>query len=93
MQTRYPIIIHQVGKQKAMNLNRHIWEGWTAQDFIDELEPEFNRIMDNAHAFQTSFMSNDELKAWCKDNQPYYKKHIPEVYGYFKNRMKQFNHV
>jgi hypothetical protein len=20
-------------------LNKHIWEGWTVQDFIDELEP------------------------------------------------------
>jgi len=25
----------------------------------------------------------EEVKAWCKDNQPYYKKHIPEVSKHF----------
>ena len=25
----------------------------------------------------------EEIKQWCKDNQPYYKKHIPEVVEYF----------
>lgn len=75
-----------------MNLDRHIWEGWTAQDFIDELQWLFDRIM-SGESHIKPFSTNDELKAWCKDNQPYYKKHIPEVYGYFKNRMKQFNYI
>ena len=75
-----------------MNLNRHIWEGWTAQNFINELKPSFDMIMSGG-SWQKPFKTQDELKAWCKDNQPGYKKHIPEVYGYFKNQMKQFNHV
>ena len=25
----------------------------------------------------------NEIKKWCKSEQPYYKKHIPEVYKYF----------
>jgi hypothetical protein len=29
-------------------------------------------------------MNNAELKEWVKSNQPYYKKHIPEVYMHFK---------
>jgi hypothetical protein len=66
-----------------MNLNKHIWEGWTAQDFINELEPTFNMIMNN-NSWQKPFKTSDELKSWCKDNQPYYKKHIPEVFNYFK---------
>jgi hypothetical protein len=70
-----------------MNLNKHIWEGWTVQDFIDELEPSFNMIMDR-HSWQKPFESKEELKQWVKDNQPYYKKHIPEVYNYFKNKTK-----
>lgn len=74
-----------------MNLDRHIWEGWTVQSFIDELEPEFNRIMDNAHPFQTSFMSKEEIKKWCMDNQPYYKKYIPEVVSYFTEKQKQLS--
>ena len=26
--------------------NKHIWEGWLVQDFINELEPTFNMIME-----------------------------------------------
>ena len=27
-----------------MNLQKHIWEGWTVQDFIDDLDPILARI-------------------------------------------------
>lgn len=66
---------------------KHIWEGWTVQDFINELEPQFNIIMSGG-SWQNPFESKDELKDWCKDNQPYYKKHIPEVYNYFLKKCK-----
>ncbi len=72
-----------------MNLQRHVWEGWTVQDFIDELEPMFNIIMSNT-SWQKPFTDDEELKCWCKENQPYYKKHIPEVYKYFKNLMDKY---
>jgi hypothetical protein len=68
-----------------MNLTKHIWEGWLVQDFIDELEPRFNQIM-NGQSWEKPFGSKEELRDWCKDNQPYYKKHIPEVYQYFLNK-------
>ena len=55
-----------------MNLNKHIWEGWTVRDFINELEPAFNMIMNN-QSWQKLFQSDKELKQWCMDNQPYYK--------------------
>ena len=71
-----------------MNLDRHVWEGWTVQSFIDELEPSFNQIMEG-NSWQKPFTSKDELKKWCMDNQPYYKKHIPEVVNYFNNKTKQ----
>jgi hypothetical protein len=54
--------------------DRHIWEGWTVQDFIDELEVTFK-----FHSFKTK----EELKKWCMDEQPYYKKHIPAVFNHF----------
>ncbi|MBN1117788.1 MAG: hypothetical protein JXA77_11320 [Bacteroidales bacterium] len=57
-----------------MSLTRHIWEGWTVQDFINELELPFS---------YKTFKTRDEVKKWCKENQPYYKKHIPEVASYF----------
>ncbi len=60
-----------------MNYNKHIWEGWTIQDFINELDFVFE--------YQT-FETKEELKKWCKSEQPYYKKHIPEVYKYFLNK-------
>lgn len=69
-----------------MNLERHIWEGWTVQDFINELEPSFNQIM-SGQSWQKQFESDEELKEWCMSNQPYYKKHIPEVFKYFKNKL------
>jgi hypothetical protein len=68
-----------------MNLQKHIWEGWLVQDFINELEPSFNMIMDG-NSWQKAFKDKQELKDWCKGNQPYYKKHIPEVYKYFLNK-------
>jgi hypothetical protein len=65
------------------NFNKHIWEGWTVGDFINELEPLFDMIMGNG-SWQKPFTDKAQLKEWCKDNQPYYKKHIPDVYNYFK---------
>ena len=44
--------------------NRHIWEGWTVQDFINDLEPTFNMINDN-RSWQKRFTSRDEVKKWC----------------------------
>jgi hypothetical protein len=62
--------------------NKHIWEGWTVQCFIDELEFSFDMIMKDQHPFTTK----QEVKEWCMDNQPYYKKYIPEVVKYFTTK-------
>ena len=29
------------------------------------------------------FKTKEEVKKWCMQNQPYYKKYIPEVVNYF----------
>ena len=72
----------------SVNLNKHIWEGWTVGDFINELEPMFDIIQSNVREFgKSAFDTKEDLKNWCKDNQPYYKKHIPEVFNYFKNKL------
>lgn len=68
-----------------MNTNRHIWEGWTVQSFIDALEPQFDMIQ-NGQSWYKPFTDAQELKGWCMSNQPYYKKYIPEVYQYFKEK-------
>ena len=69
----------------AVNLDKHVWEGWTVGAFVEELEPQFNMIM-NGQSFIDPFKSKDELKKWCMDNQPYYKKHIPDVVNYFASK-------
>ena len=57
-----------------MENNKHIWEGWTVQDFIDELEITF--------PYQ-KFETKDQIKQLCKSEQTYYKKHIPAVTNHF----------
>lgn len=68
-----------------MNLDRYIWEGWTVQNFIDALEPQADMIM-SGRSWRKPLKSKDELKRWCMDNQPYYKKYIPEVVSYFAHK-------
>jgi hypothetical protein len=71
-----------------MNLQRNVYEGWTPQMFIDELEVLFNMIQNN-QSWMPKFTKDDtkRLKQWCIDTQPYYKKHVPEVFNYFKQRL------
>ena len=71
------------------NPNKHIWEGWTVQNFIDELEPIFDLII--ADLAMTRLKSENDVKVWCQDTQPYYKKHIPEVYDYFSRKFKAYH--
>jgi len=67
--------IHYLKPLETMNRDKHIWEGWTVGDFIDDIEPIFDRC--------APFMDKQSLKRWVAQEQPYYKKHIPEVYKYF----------
>lgn len=67
------------------NLNRNVWEGWTPQDFINDLMPSFDMIM-SGQSWKKPFKTKEEIKEWCKENQPYYKKAIPEVNNFFIKR-------
>ena len=64
------------------NLNRVVWEGWTVQNFIDELSPLIDMIM-AGESFIEPFTTKSEMISFIKENQPYYKKSIPEVNDYF----------
>jgi hypothetical protein len=70
------------------NLTKHIWEGWTVGDFINELEPIFDMIM-RGGSWQKPLKTKDEVKKWCMDNQPYYKKNIPDVVNYFYSKINK----
>ena len=64
--------------KKIINLDKHIYEGWTVRDFIENLEVTIG---------YQSFTNKQELKDWCKSEQPYYKKYIPEVVNYFAEKL------
>ncbi len=85
------MLMKTLRKEMIMTIdrNKHIWEGWTVGNFIDELEPSFNMIM-NGNSWRARFESPAEVKDWCKDNQPYYKKSIPEVNAYFINKFNNY---
>lgn len=70
-----------------INFEKHIWEGWTVQDFINELEPTFDMIMGDHSCWKPQFKTREDVKSWCMDNQPYYKKYIKEVVDYFFNKL------
>lgn len=67
---------------KKINRDKHIWEGWTVGDFIDELTPMFDLC--------NPFVTKKDIINWCKDNQPYYKKHIPDVANHFINEWQLY---
>ncbi len=67
-----------------MNLNREVWEGWTPQKFIDELKVEMEMIMTGA-SWRKPFRTRKQMTDYIRENQPYYKKEIPEVNEYFVN--------
>ena len=73
-----------------INLDKHIWEGWTVRDFIEELQPTLDYMYQNHRSWHCCdnepFMTKAQMREWCKDHQPYYKKRIPEVANYFIQR-------
>jgi hypothetical protein len=70
-----------------IDYNKHIWEGWLVRDFIDELESSINSaILNSGHIKKIN--NKKELKEFCMDNQPYYKKYIPEVVNHFAQQYK-----
>lgn len=71
------------------NLNKHVWEGWTVGNFIEEINPTFDFIIKQYGV--KYWINNLDLKEWIKQEQPYYKKHIKEVYNYFLNKLNTNN--
>lgn len=70
-----------------IDYNKHIWEELTVLNFINALSGRFNFIIFNGYG-KKPFQSRKELKQWCIDNQPYYKKYIPEVVNHFNATLK-----
>lgn len=65
-----------------IDFEKEVWEGWRVIDFIHELEPLLLIAIRDGSAPKTK----KELKEWCKEHQPYYKKYIPDVVNYFARK-------
>lgn len=68
-----------------INFGKHIREGWTVGDFITDLEPQVEMIM-TGRSWMRPFKTKAELRKWVGENQPYYKKPVPEVVNYFATK-------
>ena len=75
-----------------MDRDKHIWEGWTVGNFIDDIEPTFDMV-NSGNAKNWSFPNKKALKSWVSGEQPCYKKHIPEVYNYFLQKSGLSKHL
>lgn len=64
-----------------IDYNKHIWEGWLVQDFINAINSSVEAAMKHGVV-----KDKKSLKQCCKDSQPYYKKHIPEVVNHFAQK-------
>ena len=59
-------------------INRHVWEGWHVNDFIEAIEQV---------GIPATIKTRAELKEYLKSEQPYYKRHIPEVFQHFVKKL------
>ena len=69
--------------------DKHIWEGWKVSDFIDELEPQLDNIMDwnGGHGYADPvYKTKEDIKNWVKGNLPYTTKALREVTKYFVDK-------
>lgn len=71
---------------KEVNFDKEIWEGWTVSDFIESVQ-----FVVLQKAITNQLHTKQELKDLLKDEQPYYKKHIPDVYNHFINVLGAMN--
>ena len=74
-----------VNNNFSINLNKEIWEGWKVIDFIEEIKEEINIFISN-NKKRNKIITKEDLKKFCTEHQPYYKKYIPEVVNYFANK-------
>jgi hypothetical protein len=68
-----------------INYSKHIYEGWLVSDFIEELTDIAQMIM-TGKSHVSKFENKEQLKKWCMENQPFYKKYIPEVVNHFAEK-------
>jgi hypothetical protein len=66
-----------------MDLNRNIYEGYTPDDFIQRIRPQFYQRLAGR-----GFKDKKEMIDFVCGEQPFYKKQVPEVISYFWSLLK-----
>lgn len=69
----------------VINYDKHIWEGWTVKDFINDIIGEID-ILIELHRPRGNTVDRKLIAELTSNAQPYYKKVIPEVVDYFCKR-------
>lgn len=70
---------------RSVNYSKHICEGWTVRDFINYIEYSVN-ITINDYKSRGIVITKDIISRITSDQQPYYKRVIPDVVNYFCNK-------
>lgn len=70
---------------RTVNYSKHIWEGWTVRDFINDIEYSVD-ITINDYKSRGIIITKDIIARITSDQQPYYKRVIPDVVNYFCNK-------
>lgn len=78
-------ILNYKDMARKINMEKHVWEGWSVRDFVTALSPQIDVIMSGG-SWLRPFTDKEQLKKWCTENQPYYKKAIPDVINYFAEK-------
>lgn len=74
--------------RQKYQFDKHIWEGWEVGDFIRELEPTLDNMMEYGYAQYSDpiFKTKEEIKTWVRNNLPYTIKALREVTKYFVDK-------
>lgn len=67
------------------DLHHQVWEGWTPMDFIESMVDTLDMIMEGNSLYKP-FKTKKDLFEFIQNEQPYYKKPIPEVNKFFAER-------
>lgn len=70
---------------RTVNYSKHIWEGWTVRDFINDIEYSVDITINN-YKSRGIVITKDIISRITSYQQPYYKRVIPDVVNYFCNK-------
>lgn len=62
-----------------VNLEKHIWEGWTVGAIYDKVKPFADNVQNGRDFRHTSFKNRADIADWIKNEYPNFKKGANDV--------------